>query len=526
MAPTILHSGAMHRAAVLLAIMIAASTARAGDPQRQWRTIETAHFVVTYYAPLDEVAHRVAVVAERAHRNLAPALDHEPSEKTQILLVDDTDGANGFANVLPRNEITLFATAPTGSSNLADHDDWLLGLVSHEYTHVIHLDTIGGLPDLVNHVVGKVWAPNQIQPRWIIEGIATYEETKRTAGGRNRNTTFDMYLRVPTLDGTALSLDQVTGLPLYFPQGNAAYLYGSHFLRYVFDRYGDRALRDMSHGMGSDPIPFGINRQIDRVVGKPFTELYDDWRAYLRDRAALQVEAVDRNTRREGRALTTSSTANLAPFYTYDGKELIWSQSDGWSQPRLRAMPVGGDATKARDVLAQDRMGGFAVGPDGDIVFEQTQQWRLVYNFQERARSASSASRAARARAIPRSRPTASTSRSARTARRDRGSRSPRRGRARRSSRCGRARASIRRTRRRGRPTAARSRSARGAPAAIATCWSPTSRRGSRPRSRTIARSTAIRRGAPTAGGCSSRAIAPASRTCTRASSRPARPGR
>jgi WD40-like Beta Propeller Repeat len=377
----------MHRlaaaVAIALAAVVASAPARAGDPERVWRTIETAHFVISYYAPLDDVAHRIAVVAERAHRNLAPALDHEPAQKCQILILDDTDGANGFANVIPRNAITLFATAPTGSSNLNDHDDWLYGLVAHEYTHVLHLDTIGGLPKVVDDVVGKVWAPNQIQPRWIIEGIATYEETKRSAGGRGRNSTFDMYLRVPTLDGTALSLDQVTGLPLYFPQGNAAYLYGSHFLRYVFDRYGDRVLRDMSHGMGQDPVPFGINRQIARVIGRPFTELYDDWRGYRRDRAALQLEAVERNGRREGRQLTVSSNSNLAPIYTRDGKEIVWSQSDGWTQPRLRAMPVGGDAGQGRDVLTADRMGAFAIAADGTIVFEQTQLFRTEYNFQD-----------------------------------------------------------------------------------------------------------------------------------------------
>jgi WD40 repeat protein len=370
-------------ALALLAIAAAARDARAGDPKREWRTIESEHFVITYYAPLDEVAHRVAVVAERAHRTLSVALDHHPDEKCQILLTDDTDGSNGFANVIPRNAITLFATAPTGSSDLNDHDDWLYGLVSHEYTHVIHLDTIGGLPRIVNGVVGKVWAPNQIQPRWIIEGIAVYEETKRSAGGRNRNTTFDMYLRVPTLDGRALSLDQITGLPIYFPQGNAAYVYGSHFLRFVFDRYGDRVLREMSHAMGADPIPFGINRQIHGVIGKGFTDLYGEWSDYRRDRAALQLEAVERAGRREGRQLTFSSTANLAPAYTRDHKELVWSQTDGWSQPRLRAMPVGGDVHQARDVLAEDRMGAFAVGPDGSIVFEQTQEFRTAYNFQD-----------------------------------------------------------------------------------------------------------------------------------------------
>src|SRR5690349_24379699 len=75
-------------------VVLAAGVARAGDPDREWMTVETAHFVVHYYEPNGDVGRRVAVVAERAHRTLAPALDHEPEEKCHIVLLDDTDGAN------------------------------------------------------------------------------------------------------------------------------------------------------------------------------------------------------------------------------------------------------------------------------------------------------------------------------------------------------------------------------------------------------------------------------------------------
>src|SRR6185436_3671179 len=78
----------------------AATPAWAGDPTLTYRTVESDHFVIYYYEPLDDVAHRLAVVAERAHRTLSPALDHQPDGKTIIVLVDDTDAANGFANVL------------------------------------------------------------------------------------------------------------------------------------------------------------------------------------------------------------------------------------------------------------------------------------------------------------------------------------------------------------------------------------------------------------------------------------------
>jgi Tol biopolymer transport system component len=365
------------------ALAAAPTSAWAGDPNLAYRTVESAHFVVYYYAPLDDVARRVAVVAERAHRTLSVALDHAPATKTIIVLVDDTDGANGFAGVLPRNAIQLYATGPDGPSQLADHEDWLYGLVAHEYTHILHLDTMGALPRLFNGVFGKTWAPNQIMPRWVIEGIATYEESKRSAGGRTRASNFEQLLRAAVLGGTELPLDQASGLPRAFPRGNVAYLYGSSFLRYVFDRFGDDALRRMSHTAGDYAPPFAINRQIAKVVGKPFTELYEDWRAQLRDRFGLQAMAVARRGEREGRALTHSAENNLLPRYSADGKELIWQQYDGYTLPRVRAMPVGADVAAARDVVQIDGMGPFDVLPDGSLVFEQGRVFRRDYAFED-----------------------------------------------------------------------------------------------------------------------------------------------
>jgi hypothetical protein len=369
-------------AAVALAAL-AAAPAWAGDPTRTYRTLETDHFVIYYYVPLDDVARRVGVVAERAHRTLSPALDHQPDAKTIIVVVDDTDSANGFASVLPRNSIQLYATGPTGFNELDDHEDWLYGLVAHEYTHILHLDTMEGLPNIFNRIVGKTWAPNQIMPRWVIEGIAVYEESKRSAGGRNRGTRFDEIIRTARDGHKNLRLDEVSGAPRQYPRGNAAYVYGSHFLRYVFDRFGDDTLRKMTHVSGSYAPPFAVNRQIAKVVGKPFTELYDDWKGYLRDRYSLQETAAERRGLALGRPLTHTAESNLWPHYSADGKELWWQQYDGYSLARIRAMPVGGDQASARDVVQIDAMGPFSLVPDGSLIYEQSRVYRREYGYQD-----------------------------------------------------------------------------------------------------------------------------------------------
>ena len=89
-----------------------------------------------------------ATLAESIHARLVPAVGWAPSEKTEILLSDQTDSANGSATALPYDAVRLNVTAPDDMSPLGDVDDWYLELVTHEYTHILHTDHIEGIPAL------------------------------------------------------------------------------------------------------------------------------------------------------------------------------------------------------------------------------------------------------------------------------------------------------------------------------------------------------------------------------------------
>ena len=383
-----LRTGSVTQLVAVLILLCALSidqpnAAHGGDPRLSWKTIETEHFVIHYHEPLGDVARQVAQAAEYSHRVLSPAFGHEPAEKTHIVITDDTDGANGFASVLPRNSIRLFASAPGPLSSLNDHDDWLFGLTAHEYTHILHLDSIGGLPRLYNRIFGKTWSPNQAQPRWVIEGIATYQESRRTSAGRTRNALFDMDLRAVTLADRRLDLDAVSNGPQAWPRGNAPYLYGSHFLKYVFDRHGEDKMRELSWSYGSNPVPYSLNRSIKNITGRSFAELYDDWLDYLRDKYSAQAEAVARAGLREGRRLTFSAENNSSPRYTRDGRHIVWRQGDGYSETRYRIMPVGSNVGRASDYATIHRSSGFALLWDGSMVLAQTRRYRNDYSFDD-----------------------------------------------------------------------------------------------------------------------------------------------
>ena len=96
--------------ALVLALLLTTPEARAGtDPDRDWFTLESAHFAVHSYDGGEAMARRVASAAEDAKRLVDPLLGYSPKERVHILLVDDVDGTNGFAWVAPHDSIVLYA---------------------------------------------------------------------------------------------------------------------------------------------------------------------------------------------------------------------------------------------------------------------------------------------------------------------------------------------------------------------------------------------------------------------------------
>jgi hypothetical protein len=378
--------------AALVALLAVGSSARgAGDPYLEWRTIETPHFRIHYYRGLEPVAERVASIAESVNARLEVALGWSTSEPTEIVLTDFSDNANGSAAALPYNAIRLYVTAPADVSPLGDYDDWYLELVTHEHTHILHTDNITGIPAIANQIMGKFWAPNQAQPRWILEGLAVLEESEHTSGGRNRSSIFDMYLRADTLEHRLVPLDQMSNPVRRWPQGNIAYLYGSRFLTWIADVYGDDALRVVSRDYGSQIIPWGINRSMRRATGKTYEELYRGWQAYLEQYYGEQVRRAEARGLREGVRLTHHGETVASPRFvprsaqrTGASYELLYFRDDGRSRSGLYRLPLDGStAREADEELAVRTLGegSGVVAEDGTTLFSSSAYYRQLYAF-------------------------------------------------------------------------------------------------------------------------------------------------
>jgi hypothetical protein len=374
--------------ALSLAILafLPAAPAGADDPEKVWFTLTTPHFWIHYYrnGRHDErkVAEQVARRAEKAHAVLAPLFRYAPRSRTHIVVEDTDDGANGSAQVTPRNVVSLRVTHPGSLTTLNDYDDWLYALLVHEYAHILHIDTISGLPKIINSIFGKLWAPNQMQPRWFIEGLATFHESERTSGGRVRGNIFDMMLRMAVLEGTFLRIDQISSNTRIFPRGEVPYLYGSRFIKFIADKHGEDKLTEISQRYGGSFFPWGINRVAHNVMGQTYIELYREFEAYLTRRYQRQAQEVRKRGITLARKVTDHGEGVGVPRISVDGKELVFIDHT----PHRRSLINVLDVETNRVVQTLNSYGGNVVDISPDrryLVASQRVNWRTYYGYHD-----------------------------------------------------------------------------------------------------------------------------------------------
>ncbi len=314
-APTLPSTVARHRpaariaAGLILVALLAPAAAWAAfsyDPRLHWRTFATEHFRVHYHQGEELLARQAAVIAERVHRRLTDYFDWEPLRPTDIVLTDRDDRANGSAIPFPRNVITI-VTAPPDDSVMWDHAGWLDTVITHEYTHILHLDLARGTPDTLRDVFGRfpLLFPNAFEPTWLIEGLATYVETDADRGiGRGQDSWFAMLMRLEVAGGIK-PLAQVNQPLVSWPGGTTRYLYGVQFLNFVAARYGPQRVRDWVEAYSWQILPYRLNGVAEQVFGKDMTAVWAEFSADLEARYRPQIEKLTA-TERAGDRLTRS----------------------------------------------------------------------------------------------------------------------------------------------------------------------------------------------------------------------------
>lgn len=252
------------------------------DPRGPVRTIATAHFRVHFRADsgaaAEALGQRAATLAEFAYGQLAQILA-VPAGPIDLLLADNVDYSNGFAQVFPTNRIVVYAVPPIGAVELRQHDEWLRLVITHELAHIFHLDRARGLWSAARTVFGRnpLLFPNSYTPSWVKEGLAEYYETRLTGSGRLMSPETNAPVRAAALSGQVPPISRWSLASSRYPRGTTAYAYGALMMLQadMAGGGGNAPMRRFVDEVATHPIPFRLNRASRIAFGSSFEKLFD-----------------------------------------------------------------------------------------------------------------------------------------------------------------------------------------------------------------------------------------------------------
>ena len=343
-----------------------AQAALSQDPSLHWQTLTTTHFEIHFHDGEEPLAREVGSIAEAVHVKLSKKYNWRPQQRTQVVLTDRFDYANGSATPLPRNTMELLVTPPSGNSVIADFDHWLELLITHEYTHILHLDKASGLPAGLRKIIGRnlFLFPNLLQPPWFIEGLATYEETDKARGvGRGQGTLFRGYMREEVANGIK-PISQANQPLVSWPLNTTRYLYGVYFYQFVAERYGKEKVTELVRQYSNNLLPFAINNNSKRVLGKDMTTLWAEFSDDLRAKFSPEIARIQQAGVVTGEQITHTGYFTRSPQIADNG-DIYYLQNDLQSEPRLMRIRQG---TTTPEGIVDMRGSSFDLHPSAGIV--------------------------------------------------------------------------------------------------------------------------------------------------------------
>ena len=308
------------------------------SPFTHYKTFETEHFRMIYQEGYFDFTERAAVHLEHAHEVLSPILKWQPRYKTDILVADNEDAANGFTSPALRIGIALIATPPDAYFSTSYTDDWIKLLVFHEYTHMLNIDPTRGLMEAARIFFGDIIRPNGLWPIWQLEGLAVYFETRTSLLGRGRSPYYDSIIRaylnegrLGTHEDRGITLDRMNGIYPYFPSGEIPYLFGYHMWNqfskdHLLFKDTDEAMGELSY-RSSYRIPYFIEGNLENVMNKNWSSYWESFVNESSTRLGKQIEQVKASGESHAELLTNSQYTSMMGAISPDGEWLAYSES-------------------------------------------------------------------------------------------------------------------------------------------------------------------------------------------------------
>ncbi|TMH58127.1 MAG: M1 family metallopeptidase, partial [Betaproteobacteria bacterium] len=349
----------LRAAAVVLIVWGLRAEAQFVDPSLRWRTLDSAHFSVHFAEHTLARARTVAEVAETVYPRVTGWLKWKPESRTQIVVLDSLDSSNGYASPYPFNFIGI-VLSPPDEGELLQNREWLEFVLTHEFTHIVHLDQARGPAGVLRRIFGRYLVlplpftalfpsgfPNLLEPNWMTEGLAVYSESDWNRGyGRLGQSHFEGMMRAESARGLR-SLAEVNAEGRGFPL-NRDYLYGGYFFRFLAERYGPEAIPRYVETYSGRWFPFQVHSTPRLVTGKAMDELWLEYHEWLTARFAGKSAEPGREHDEAGEIIVHDWSVT-SPLRTRGG-DRWYVQGNGYTLPRLMRQTLGGEVEAVRNV--------------------------------------------------------------------------------------------------------------------------------------------------------------------------------
>lgn len=365
----------------LLTLFAPRSFCAAHDPGDAWLTAKSPHFRFHYPERLSGEAARLLPFAEKAHAEMTRIAGWEPSDPVEVVLADDFDLANGYATVLGRNTVALYAAQPEAASTISNIGDWLELVFVHEYAHILTLDYRRGYAAAMEAVFGRVdmpytpvsalfWLlavpPNGLLPPWAVEGMAVDFESGVTGRGRAGSTWYDTVNRAAVAEDAIPPLDRLGGEYPSWPSYDTRYIFGARLMSRAAGKGGLEKLGELARESGGR-FPFFIEGAAEKVSGRDYPTLYAEMVAELKEAYGAEIGRIKDAGLTPFSALTIGGGALGAPRWIGDDK-IAYTEDSPHRQPMLKVLEVA----TGRATTVAERTGSLArptVGADGRLVY-------------------------------------------------------------------------------------------------------------------------------------------------------------
>lgn len=276
--------------------------------ERNWKVLESDHFLVHYYQGFEKLAQETASIGEDAYFKVTEDLKAKPSSKVPIILTQD-EFFNGFAEPV-KNRIVLDPVLMRSSVIGARR------FLTHEFTHIITYEALS-----TGFSISKLYGAQNV-PTWFMEGLAQYEAEYWYPA-------YDRMLRLNTYERSLLSpAERDAFIILGGDEGAAGYNEGYSLVSFLLTTYGRETLLKLFEELKFNNMPF--NSVVERLTGKSFLVIEADWRQSLEEKYKKQIEDKDSSIKNDEVVIAKTenkSEANIKPQISPDGKILTYLSS-------------------------------------------------------------------------------------------------------------------------------------------------------------------------------------------------------